>query len=101
MSELSISTIRQDKELKPYFYHDKCDKYDYLIAVGCGAIAGIVDIFLVGSPADSKLQEWTDAQVDKTVMAFAQICGWSPREGKEKKCFQCDWFLREKVSRKL
>lgn len=84
MSELSISTIRQDKDLKPYFYHDKCDKYDYLIAVGCGAVAGIVDIFLVGSPTDSKLQGWTDAQVDKTVMAFAKTCGWSPREGKEK-----------------
>ena len=72
MSKLSISTIRQDKDLRPYFYNDKCDKYDYLVAVGCGAIAGMVDIFLVGSPADSRLQCWTDAQVDKTVMVFAK-----------------------------
>ena len=96
MSELSISTIRQDKDLKPYFYHDKCDKYDYLIAVGCGAIAGMVDIFLVGSPADSKLQGWTDAQVDKTVMAFAKTCGWSPREGKEKSVASAIGFLEKK-----
>lgn len=96
MNELSISTIRQDKDLKPYFYHDTCDKYDYLIAVGCGAIAGIVDIFLVGSPADSKLQTWTDAQVDKTVMAFAKTCGWSPREGKENSASSAIGFLEKK-----
>ena len=78
MSKLSISTIRQDKDLKPYFYHDTCDKYDYLIAVGCVAIAGMVDIFLVGSPADSKLQGWTDAQVDKTVsQRRSTVKSWS------------------------
>lgn len=98
MSELSIRTIRQDKDIKPYFYHDKCDKYDYLIAVGCGAIAGIVDVFLVGSPADSKLQGWTDAQVDKTVMTFAKTCGWSPREGKEKSVSSAIGFLEKQFS---
>ena len=46
---------------------DKCDKYDYLTAVGCGAIGGMIDVFLVGSPKDSKLLKWTDTQVDKTV----------------------------------
>lgn len=68
---------------KTIFYNDKCDKYDYLIAAGCGAIAGLIDIFLVGSPTDSKMQSWTDAQVDKTVMSFAKRCGWSPRSGNE------------------
>lgn len=29
------------EQVKDYFYHDKCDKYDYLISVGCGAIAGL------------------------------------------------------------
>lgn len=96
MSNISISTIRNDKNIKPYFYHDKCDKYDYLIAVGCGAIAGMIDIFLVGSPADSKLQGWTDAQVDKTVMAFAKTCGWSPREGKENSVASAIGFLEKK-----
>ena len=34
--------------------YSKCDKYDYLTAVGCGAVAGLVDIFLVGSSLDLK-----------------------------------------------
>ena len=54
----------------------KCDKYDYLLAVASGAIAGLVDIFLVGSPGDSVLGNWSDAQTDKVVMRFAQTCGW-------------------------
>jgi len=34
---------------------DICYKYDYLVAVACGIIGGIVDIFLVGAPENSKL----------------------------------------------
>lgn len=96
MNDISIATIRNEKDLKPVFYHDKCDKYDYLIAVGCGALAGMIDIFLVGSPTDSKLQIWTDAQVDKTVMTFAKTCGWSPREGKENSVASAIGFLEKK-----
>ena len=44
-----------------------CDKYDYLTAVGCGVVAGLVDSFFVGMPGESKLGGWTDAQVDKSV----------------------------------
>ncbi len=96
MNDISIVTIRNEKDLKPDFYHDKCDKYDYLIAAGCGAIAGMIDMFLVGSPADSKLQGWTDAQVDKTVMTFAKTCGWSPRAGKENSVTSAIGFLEKK-----
>ncbi|MEL5900021.1 hypothetical protein AAGC94_18430 [Clostridium sporogenes] len=96
MSDIDISVLRQDNNLKPMFYHDKCDKYDYLIAVASGAIAGMVDIFLVGSPGDSKLQTWTDAQVDKTVMGFAKACGWSPKEGKEKSVASAIGFLEKR-----
>ena len=46
MSAVNISMIHNDQNLKPAFYNDKCDKYDYLIAVGCGAIAGLVDIYI-------------------------------------------------------
>ena len=60
---------------------DKCDKYDYLAAVGCGIVGGLIDIFLVGTPADSKLLSWTDSQVDKAVTSFAKLVGWNPREG--------------------
>ena len=84
------------EDLRSAFYHDSCDKYDYLIATGCGAMAGLIDIFLVGSPADSHLQHWTDAQVDNTVMAFARSCGWSPRAGNEKKVSSAIGFLEKK-----
>ncbi len=57
-------------------YNDKCDKYDYLTAVGTGALAGIIDIFLVGSPVDSKLLKWTDSQVNNCVKSFAKLNNW-------------------------
>lgn len=96
MSDVNINKLHNDKNLKTVFYHDKCDKYDYLVAVGCGAIAGIVDIFLVGAPGDSKLQSWTDTQVDKTVMIFAKTCGWTPRAGKENSVASAIGFLEKK-----
>ena len=96
MSDIDISTVRSNPDLKSVFYNDKCDKYDYLTAACCGAVAGMVDIFLVGSPADSKLLGWTDKQVDKTVMAFARTCGWSPRAGKENDIASAIGFLEKK-----
>ncbi|MCI8751442.1 hypothetical protein [Thomasclavelia cocleata] len=59
---------------------DKCDKFDYIAAVACGAIGGIIDIFLVGSPGDSILGKWTDEQVNNVVIRFAEKLGWCPRE---------------------
>ena len=59
---------------------DKCDKYDYIAAIACGAIGGMIDIFLVGSPGNSKLESWTDKQVDNAVMGFAKKMGWNPAE---------------------
>lgn len=73
--------------------NDKCDKYDYLIAVGCGAIGGLVDIFLVGAPGDSVLGKWTDNQVDNAVMAFAKQIGWNPRPGNENNIRSAIGFL--------
>ena len=55
MSDIDISSIHSSKNLQQEFYHDKCDKYDYLIAVGCGAIAGMIDIFLVGQKVVRKI----------------------------------------------
>lgn len=59
---------------------DKCDKFDYITAVACGAIGGMIDVFLVGSPKDSVLGNWTDHQVDNAVKGFARQMGWSPKE---------------------
>lgn len=88
--------MSEEKDLKTVFYHDKCDKYDYLTAAGCGAVAGLVDIFLVGAPGTSKLQAWTDTEVDKTVMSFAKSCGWSPRVEKQNSVASAIGFLERK-----
>ena len=71
------------KENQELFYSDKGDKYDYLTAVACGAIGGVVDFFLVGAPGDSVLGKWTDAQTDKAVIAFAKKMGWKPKASNE------------------
>ena len=73
-----------------------CDKYDYLTAVGCGVVAGLVDSFFVGMPGESKLGGWTDAQVDKAVIGFAKICGWTPKAGKENSIAAAIGWLEKK-----
>ena len=75
-SEAEISKSKSE-DAKLLFVHDECDIYDYLIAAGCGVIGGLIDIFLVGVPGDSKLCQWTDTQVDKVVMSFARKMGWN------------------------
>lgn len=75
---------------------DKCDKYDYLIAVACGVLGGIVDIFLVGAPRDSVLGKWTDEQVDNAVKGFAKISGWSPKPEKTDSVASAIGFLENK-----
>lgn len=62
--------LSKDTDSAPLRYHDKCDKYDYLIAAGCGVISGLVDAFLVGSPGQSVLGSWTDAQVEQVRYEF-------------------------------
>ena len=62
---------------------DHCDKYDYLTAVGCGVLGGVIDIFLVGFPGESAIGNWSDAMTGKAVLAFAKRAGWTPRAGKE------------------
>lgn len=75
--------LSENRDAKTLFYHDKCDKYDYLIAVGCGAIAGIIDVFILGAPGNNSLATWTDGQVDKAVMNFQDAVDGHPE--KEKK----------------
>lgn len=58
---------------------DKCDKYDYLTAVACGAIGGLIDVFLVGAPGSSQLGNWTDKQTENVVKSFAKRLGYEPR----------------------
>lgn len=57
----------------------ECDLYDFIAAGACGALGGIIDIFLVGSPVDdqSKLEPWANDKVDKAVQKFAKLTGWN------------------------
>jgi hypothetical protein len=91
-----------DKEDADLLKHGKCDKYDYLISVGCGAVAGFVDVFLVGmpntatAPNNSILGAWTDKQVDNAVKGFSKLCGWKPRPGNENNLASAIGFLEKK-----
>lgn len=75
---------------------DKCDKYDYIAAVACGAVGGMVDIFLVGTPSDSVLGNWTDKQVDNAVMGFARKLGWNPKANNVNNANSAIGFLEQK-----
>ncbi|MFB2515999.1 hypothetical protein [Lysinibacillus sp. OTC-L20] len=77
---------------------NKCDKYDYLVSVACGAIGGMIDIFLVGSPSNSVLGKWTDTQVDNAVKGFAKMVGWNPRESQANNVASAIGFLEKKYS---
>jgi len=94
------SLIVKDEENRKILIGDeKCDKFDYLVAVACGVIGGMIDIFLVGSPGDSVLGKWTDKQVDSTVMAFAKKMGWSPKVGNENNVRSAIGYLENGSSR--
>lgn len=69
--------IREDYKMAS----PNCDKYDYIIAASCGAVAGLIDSFFVGMPGDSKLGNWTDQQVDNVVVKFAKGVWRSDKNG--------------------
>lgn len=79
---LNTDTNLIQKDDGELLQRSKCDMTDYLIASACGAVAGLVDIFFVGAPGESVLGNWTDAQVDKAVMQFARMSGWTPKSEK-------------------
>lgn len=62
-----------DKLTQKEWLSAKCDKYDYIISGTCGALAGIVDVFFVGDPQNSKLLQMTDVAADKLVERVAQF----------------------------
>lgn len=85
-----------EKDIKAIKSKNKCDKYDYLTAAACGAVGGVIDIFLVGAPNDSVLLNWTDKQADKAVMSFAKIMGWKPRAENSGNVASAIGFLEKK-----
>ena len=75
---------------------DTCDKYDYLIAVACGAVGGLVDVFFVGAPNKTALGKWTDEQVDSMVKKFAKLSGWTPKAENKDSVASAIGFLEKK-----
>ncbi len=93
-SEIKYPALQNTKENQNLFRaKDTCDRYDYLAAVACGAAGGLIDIFLVGTPGNSALGNWTDAQADRAVMSFARKMGWKPGAGKENNIKSAIGFL--------
>lgn len=68
-------TISSIEALKP-----SCDKLDYILAAGSGAICGIIDIFLVGKPGESPIGKITDKWFANRTRDFAKLCGWNGKE---------------------
>ena len=46
------ATDQLDDDFRHKPLNRECDVYDYIAASACGAISGIIDIFLVGSPVN-------------------------------------------------
>ena len=61
-------TIESVKKMKP-----DCDRLDYILAASSGALCGVIDIFLVGSPKDSVLGKLTDKWFAEKTKAFAKL----------------------------
>ncbi|MDP8098819.1 hypothetical protein [Pasteurella atlantica] len=70
--------IELQKRIKEEFSYKnaKCDKYDYMIAGTCGVLTGLIDIFFIGAPEDSKLGNVTDKFANNMTKKFAELLGW-------------------------
>lgn len=58
----------------------ECDKTDYILAATCGAVCGVMDIFLVGKPGESPIGEMTDKWFANRTIDFAKMCGFNGDE---------------------
>lgn len=54
----------------------ECDKLDYTLAACSGAICGILDIFLVGTPGESGFEKVSDKWFGDCTKTFAKMNGW-------------------------
>ena len=64
-------TIASVQNLKP-----DCDWIDYALAASSGALCGLLDVFLIGKPGESPLDDITDKWFESRTCDFAKICGW-------------------------
>lgn len=52
----------------------ECDKVDYALSASSGALCSIIDIFLVGEPGESPLENITDKWFENKTKDFAKLC---------------------------
>lgn len=78
--------LELQKRIKDEFSYKnaKCDEYDYMIAGICGILSGLIDVFFVGIPTDSKLGKITDEAANKLTEKFAEMLGWDKNKALEK-----------------
>ena len=55
---------------------EKADRYDYLMAVCSGTIAGLIDVFYVGEFSLSRANEWGNLETNWFVMKIAELQGF-------------------------
>ena len=55
---------------------EKADRADYLIAVACGAVSGLVDIFYVGEFSLERANKWGSAEINRFVKKVADLNGF-------------------------
>lgn len=55
---------------------DEADKLDYLVAVSSGVLAGLIDVFYVGTFSLDRASEWGREQLEQVVMKVARIEGY-------------------------
>lgn len=68
--------IREVEEVKWEKGVKKADKVDYLTAVACGSISGLIDIFYVGEFSLENANGWGTKQTNKFVKKVAELNGF-------------------------
>ena len=60
-----------------------CDAWDYGLSALIGGFCGVIDAFFCSSPHEGVLAKGVDDLFGGSVMKFAKITGWNPKEGNE------------------
>ena len=86
-----MSTIALANVINEYKYNDIAqnvqdipfDRYDAMFAGMSGLMAGIIDVFFIGTPNTGDLTKLADNVVDELVKKAARLSGWNPKAGQE------------------
>ena len=68
-------TLEDDIKWEPHI--DEADKLDCIVAVSCGVLAGLIDVFYVGEFSLDRASEWGKDKIEKVVMKVARVEGYT------------------------